>query len=283
MPIRIFNNISSLTTQRNFSLNNLRLGRSVERIASGVRVEKSADDAASFAISQFLRSDTRVLRQAGKNANSAISMVNIAEGALNEISTILIRLRELAIQSATGTIGDSQRDALQLEFNQLIEEIDRIAGTTKFNDKKLLDGSLSDSAVEPVVIALGLDSASPNLINLNSQINITDSSTQGLGINALSVNTSSSAQLAIRDLKDAFENISTVKGRVAATQDRLTRVASNLNISVQTLTQAESTFRDADLGMEFAELTRNQILVQSSAVMVGQSNLIPRSVLQLLG
>lgn len=283
MPIRIFNNLSALTTQRALDSNSGRVGSNIERIASGIRVNRSADDAASFAISQYLQSDARVLRQAGKNANSALSMINTAEGALNEVGSIMVRLRELAAQASTGTIGTSDRDSVALEFNQLKDEIDRIAKTTEFNGKKLLDGTLEKGHGDPTVIVLGLDSSSPNLFNLNNEIDLTDSTVSGLGIASVSVSTRSNALLAIRDLGDAINNLSEVRGRVGSTLNRLTRAATNLNVSVQTLTDAESQIRDADLGEEFAELTKNQILVQSSSAMVGQSNLIPRSVLQLLG
>ena len=145
MPIRIFNNIPSLNAQRILGVNNDRLARSVERISSGIRINRGSDDAAGLAISEALRSDIRALRQAVRNANDGISLINVTEGALNEQSGILIRLRELASQAATGTVGSSERQTIQLEFDALRLEIDRIANTTEFNGQKLVDGSLSSN------------------------------------------------------------------------------------------------------------------------------------------
>ena len=139
MPVRIFNNIPSLNAQRILGINNDRLAKSVERIASGIRVNRGADDAAGLAISEALRSDIRALRQAVRNANDGISLINVAEGALNEQSGILIRLRELASQAATGTVGSTERQTIQLEFSALSNELDRIAATTEFNGQGLVD------------------------------------------------------------------------------------------------------------------------------------------------
>ena len=145
MPVRIFNNIPSLNAQRILGINNDRLATSVERISSGIRINRGADDAAGLAISEALRSDIRALRQAVRNANDGISLINVTEGALNEQSGILIRLRELASQAATGTVGSTERQTIQLEFDALRLEIDRIANTTEFNGQRLVDGSLASS------------------------------------------------------------------------------------------------------------------------------------------
>ncbi len=282
MPLRIFNNVSSLNTQRALDTNNNRVGQTVERIASGIRVNKAADDAASFSISESLRSDTRALKQASRNVNSAISLVSTTDGALNEISSTLIRLRELAANAATGTIGDTERETLQLEYNALKQEIDRIASTAEFNGKKLLNGDLSDSASERVVITIGIDSSSSNRLDLNSELDITDVSTNGLGIADSDISTSDGAVSAIGAIDTVIDGFNAIRGRVGVTQERLDRAANNLNVTATNIQAAESTLRDADLSEEFAALTKNQILVQSSSAMVGQSNLIPRSVLQLL-
>ena len=145
MPIRIFNNTASVNAQNLLGQNNNRLSNSVERISSGLRINKAADDAAGLAISEGLRSDIRTLRQAVRNSNDGVSLINIAEGALNEQGGMLIRLRELASQAATGTTGSTERATIQLEFNALRNEIDRITHTTVFNDQKLIDGSLASS------------------------------------------------------------------------------------------------------------------------------------------
>ena len=158
MPVRIFNNIASVNAQRILGDNNDRLAQSVERIASGIRINKGADDAAGLAISESLRSDIRALRQAVRNGNDGISLINVAEGALNEQASILIRLRELSSQASTGTVGSTERQTIQLEFNSLRTEIDRIASTTEFNGTKLIDGSLASTVTSTnhILVQIGL-------------------------------------------------------------------------------------------------------------------------------
>ncbi|MFQ5716448.1 MAG: hypothetical protein ACE5GQ_05040, partial [Nitrospinales bacterium] len=174
MPVRIFNNIASLNAQRILGVNNDRLSQSVERIASGIRINRGADDAAGLAISESLRSDIRALRQAIRNSNDGINLINVVEGALNEQSGILIRLRELASQAATGTVGSAQRATIQLEFKALQDELDRIADTTEFNGQKLIDGSLSinKTTSQLIVIQVGIDASKQSQLNLNNTINL---------------------------------------------------------------------------------------------------------------
>ena len=184
MPVRIFNNVASLNAQRILGLNNDRLAKSVERISSGIRINRGADDAAGLAISEALRSDIRGLRQAVRNANDGIALINVAEGALNEQSSILIRLRELASQAATGTVGSTERATIQLEFSALRNEIDRIAATSQFNGQGLVDGSLASSvtSANQVFIQVGIDSTANSRINLNTEINLKAVTSTILGI-----------------------------------------------------------------------------------------------------
>jgi len=191
MPIRIFNNIPSLSAQRILGINNDRLATSVERISSGIRINRAADDAAGLAISEALRSDIRALRQAVRNANDGISLINVTEGALNEQSGILIRLRELASQASTGTVGSTERQTIQLEFDALRFEIDRIAGTTEFNGQALVDGSLASTvdSANHILIQVGINSNSDSRINLNTQINLTAVTASSLSIADLSLTT----------------------------------------------------------------------------------------------
>ena len=195
MAIRIFNNIASLNSQRLLGNNNDRLSQSVERISSGLRINRASDDAAGLAISEGLRSDIRALRQAVRNSNDGISLVNITEGALNEQGSMLIRLRELASQAATGTTGSTERATIQLEFNSLRNEIDRITATTEFNGQKLIDGSLSSSiaSTSQVFIQVGIDNSVNSRINLNEQINLQAVTASALSIDTLSVNFDSSS------------------------------------------------------------------------------------------
>lgn len=284
MPVRIFNNIASLNAQRILSNNNDSLAQSVERIASGIRINRGADDAAGLAISEALRSDIRGLRQAVRNANDGISLINVAEGALNEQSSILIRLRELASQAATGTVGSTERATIQLEFTALRNEIDRIANTTQFNGQGLVDGSLASgvSAANQVLIQVGIDSGADSRISLNSEIALDAVTTSSLGIASLSVTSSDAALTTLDTINTAISNVTQSRGKVGAVQNRLTRSVGNLSVSIENLQAAESSIRDADIAAEIATLTRNQILVQTSTAMVGQANLIPQSILQLL-
>ena len=285
MPVRIFNNVASLNAQRILGLNNDRLAKSVERISSGIRINRGADDAAGLAISEALRSDIRGLRQAVRNANDGIALINVAEGALNEQSSILIRLRELASQAATGTVGSTERATIQLEFTALRNELDRIAATTEFNGQKLVDGSLAStvSSTNQILIQVGLDSGVNSRINLNEQINLTAVTSSSLGIDALTVTSAAGALLALDFINTSIATVTQSRGKVGAMQNRLLRTVSNLSTSTENLQAAESAIRDADIAEEVALLTRNQILVQAATAMVGQANLIPQSVLQLLG
>ncbi|MZG54524.1 MAG: flagellin FliC [Nitrospinae bacterium] len=285
MPVRIFNNIASINAQRILGSNNDRLAKSVERISSGIRINRAADDAAGLAISEALRSDIRSLRQAVRNANDGISLINVAEGALNEQASILIRLRELASQAATGTVGSTERQTVQLEFDALRLEIDRISATTEFNGQNLVDGSLASgvTSANQILIQVGIDSGSNSRINLNEQINLAAVTATSLSIDSLSVTSAAGALTALDSINAAISTVTQGRGKVGAVQNRLTRTISNLSISVENLQAAESAIRDADIAEEVALLTRNQILVQASTAMVGQANLIPQSVLQLLG
>ena len=285
MAIRIFNNTASLNAQRILGANNDRLAKSVERISSGIRINRAADDAAGLAISEGLRSDIRASRQAVRNANDGISVINITEGALNEQASILIRLRELASQASTGTVGSTERQTIQLEFDALRLEIDRIAATTEFNGQNLVDGSLASSVSSgnQIFIQVGIDSSADSRINLNTSINLTAVTSSSLSIDTLSVTSSEGALSALDSINTSIATVTQGRGKVGAVQNRLARTISNLSITLENLVAAESQIRDADIAHEVAMLTRNQILVQASTAMVGQANLIPQSVLQLLG
>ena len=285
MAVRIFNNIPSITAQRILGVNNNRLALSVERISSGIRINRAADDAAGLAISEGLRSDIRALRQAVRNASDGISLMNVTEGALNEQSGILIRLRELASQAATGTVGSTERATIQLEFSALRSELDRISATTEFNGQKLINGNLASTVAtnSHTLIQIGLDNSANSRIDLNTQVNLASIDSTNLEIHNLSVTASSEALTALDKINEAIGSITESRGKVGAVHNRLTRSIANLSVSVENLTAAESSIRDADIAFEVAELTRNQILVQTATAMVGQANLIPQSVLQLLG
>ena len=284
MAVRIFNNIPSLNAQRILGINNGRLAQSVERISSGIRINRGSDDAAGLAISEGLRSDIRALRQAVRNANDGVSLINVTEGALNEQSGILIRLRELASQAATGTVGSTERQTLQLEFSALRNEVDRIAQTTEFNGQKLLEGSLASSVASSshILIQVGIDNTAHSRINLNTEVDLAAMTSTGLSIHELSVTSADAALTALEQVNTSIGTLTASRGKIGAVQNRLIRTISTISIAVENLSAAESAIRDADIAEEVALLTRNQILVQAATAMVGQANLIPQSVLQLL-
>ena len=282
MALRIFTNLSSLNSQRAMSINNARLGSNLERIATGIRLQRSGDDIGAMSVSESLRGDVTALKQGAKNLNDGISMIQTADGALNEQSSILIRLREITTQSATGTIGDTERATLQLEFSALRSEFDRIANTTEFNSRKLLDGSLAASSSDTTVLQLGLDSSDNNRFDLNQKINLTAVTSSALGFSTDSIATDTGATTAMANLTTAIDKLATIRGRVGSVQEGLDYSKAALDANVENLTGAISTMRDADFAEEFASMTKNQILVQGAASMIGQANLIPRSVLTLL-
>ena len=280
----IFNNTLSNTAQKFLDINTRRVGQSIERISSGIRVNRAADDVAGLAISEALRSDIRVLRQGVRNLNDGISLINVVEGALNEQSGAVIRLKELATQGSSETLGASERQTLNLEIASLAAEIDRIAATTEFNGRTLLDGSLAQSvqASEQTFIQIGTDSRSASRINLNTELNISASNSTQLGINNLSVSTCKDSQSALDDIATALETLNFTRGGAGAVQNRFVKSLGTLTVSIQNLTAAESTLRDADIAEELALLTRNQIIAMTSISMVGQTNLAGQDLLDIL-
>ena len=280
----IFNNTLSNTAQKFLDINTRRVGQSIERVSSGIRVNRAADDVAGLAISEALRSDIRVLRQGVRNLNDGISLINVVEGALNEQSGAVIRLNELATQGASETLGASERQTINLEIASLTAEIDRIAATTEFNSRTLLDGSLAQSvqASEQTFIQIGTDSRSASRINLNTEVNISASNSTQLGINNLSVSTCKDSQSALDDIATALETLNFVRGGAGAVQNRFVKSLGTLTVSIQNLTAAESTLRDADIAEELALLTRNQIIAMTSISMVGQTNLAGKDLLEIL-
>ena len=283
MPLRIFNNLSSAFAQNRLEVNRQNLGEAITRIASGNRLVGGTGNAAEKATSELLRSDTRTLRQASKNLNDGIGLVNVTESGLGEQAGILIRLRELA-SVAGGPIGETERATLQLEVNSLIEEFDRLTNATEFNGQKLLDGSLDGNlaANEHVVINVGLDSSESGQIDLNKVINLASTASTNIGIDAVSTETFESATDSLAIIEAALDTISGYRASIGATQNRFTRALSTLNVSIENLTAAYSAIQDTDVAEVLADLTKQQILVQSSTAMVGQANLIPEGVLSLL-
>ncbi len=282
LALRIFNNLPSLSAQRLLGVNHSRINKTVARVASGQRILKSADDAAGLAISEGLHSDTRVLKQGVRNLNDGIALINVMDGALAEQSSILIRLREIASQAATGTIGTIERGTIDLEFKQLRNEFDRIGNVTEFNGLRLLDGTLSNSNSNPILIHVGLNSEEDSRFNLNRELDIPPLNSQALNFKTDSLNTPGNALLAMDKLEPNLKKLSEVRSSIGGTQQRILKALNNLNVSIENLSAAENQVRGADFVEELVSLTRNRILVESATAMVGQANLTPQGVLQLV-
>ena len=282
LALRIFNNLASYSAQRLLSDNNNKLSRIFSRIASGERIQQTSDDSAGMMTAEALKSDVRTLRQGVRNLNEGLSLLNVVDGALNEEVSIVIRMRELATQAATGTIGTTERQTTNLEFSAMRSELDRIANTTEFNGIKALDGSLASSASNHTTIQFGLNSNDVSSVDINRTVNVTALTALNLKLNALSISSQSGAATATEALKVTLDTMTKIRGRLGSMQNRLDRTLNNTLAAAENLTAAGSTINDADLASDFAHLTKQQILVQSSSAMIGQANLFPQGVIQLL-
>ncbi|MDN5331227.1 MAG: flagellin [Tepidanaerobacteraceae bacterium] len=269
--MRINHNISALNAYRQLTINNTALQKSLEKLSSGYRINRAGDDAAGLAISEKMRAQIRGLNMAIKNAQDGISLIQTAEGALTETHAILQRMRELAVQAANDTNTDVDRNALQEEVNQLIAEINRIANNTEFNTQKLLDGNFSGT------FHIGAN------INQNINVSITGMDATSLGVNNLSITTQTDANTAISTIDDAITKVSDERAKLGAYQNRLEHTINNLSVASENLTAAESRIRDVDMAKEMMEFTRQSILNQAATAMLAQANMLPQSVLKLLG
>ncbi len=284
MALRVYNNLFSVATQRHLANNNNNLASSLEKLASGLRINRASDDAAGLAISESLRGDIRSLNQAIRNSNDGIAMINTAEGALSQQSSILIRMRELSSQAATGTVGSAERQTINYEFTALRDEINRLAEVSEFNGQKLTNGSLAnDPTVASVTIQIGLQNTANDRINLNTAIDLTAINASSLAIDILSLTGAAQALTALGVIDTAIATVADGRGRLGATQNRLIHTLGALAVAVENLSAAESQIRDADYASEISEFTKNQILVQASTAILAQANLVPQTVLQLLG
>ncbi|HZP41152.1 MAG TPA: flagellin [Candidatus Binatia bacterium] len=275
MALDINTNISSLNAQRHLEESGDALTTSLERLSSGVRINNAYDDAAGLAIADKLNRDARVAAQAIRNANDGISALSIGEKALGNVSSILSRLSELASQSASGSITDTQRSAIQNEFAALLSEIARISTVTTFNGVQLL------SAGTTVALQVGLDGTS------NSQINFTtvDGSVSGIlsvSQTSIAASTAASAQSALGLLTSAIANVAQTRGVLGAAESRLLQAVANLRIAQENFQAAEGRIRDTDVAAETANLTRASVLRQAGVAVLAQANQQPSLALQLL-
>ncbi|WP_350344134.1 flagellin [Proteinivorax tanatarense] len=283
--MRINNNMMAQNTHRQLGNATQAGARSMEKLSSGMRINRAGDDAAGLSISEKMRGQIRGLNQASRNAQDGISLIQTAEGALDESHNILQRMRELAVQGSNDTNHDNDREAIANEMNELIEELDRIADNTEFNEKELLDGSLdSDDDGDSINFQIGANA------NQKMTLEIKDMGTEGLEIHELAVLGDDADALshtnfesAIENIQGAIEKVSAQRSELGAAQNRLEHTISNLDNASENLQAAESRIRDVDMAAEMMEQTKQGILEQASTAMLAQANMAPQNVLQLLG
>jgi flagellin len=277
MGLRISTNVASLNAQKNLAFTQRGMDRSLARLSSGFRINQAADDAAGLAISENLKGQIRGLRQASRNANDGISLVQVAEGGLNEISSMLIRLRELGVQAASDTIGDTERKFLDVEYQQLKSEIQRISEVTEFNGRDLLNGT---GGVIDIQVGTNND---PFKDRISFNASAANSSLESLGLSAESLGLKESAQQSIDVVDRAIVSVNAIRANFGAMQNRLTSTVTNIAIADENLSAANSRIRDADIAAESAELTRNNILMQAGVSVLSQANNVSQMALKLLG
>ncbi len=271
--MRINHNIASLNTYRQLNTAAIGQSKSMEKLSSGLRINRAGDDAAGLAISEKMRGQIRGLDQSSRNAQDSISLIQTAEGALNETHDILQRMRELAVQGANDTNTSSDRTEIQKELTQLTSEVDRIAKTTQFNTQNLLSGGFSAKKFQ-----IGANGGQTVTLSVKSM------AASGLGITAgdIGVGTNASANLSISALNKAISKVSAERSMLGAMQNRLEHTINNLSTSSENLTAAESRIRDVDMAKEMMNQTKNSILSQAAQAMLAQANQQPQGVLQLL-
>lgn len=306
MGLRISTNVNSIISQRHLSIVTKRLNTTQERLSSGYRINHAADDAAGLAISENMNAEVRGLEQARRNANDGISLVQTAEGGLNEISNIITRLKELAVQASSDTIGDKERSFLQKEFVQLKDEVDRIALSSEFNGTLLLVGEtpvpesrLKNSNRPPLEIQVGAsfaeDSDGPDVRNPINIVRVDlrrlNAMTDGPGSldiggvenpDGTRVDSKFDAQRSITRLDEALVQVNDYRAELGAVQNRLSSVVNNISIRVENLSAAKSRIKDADFALESSQLVQDSILQKAGVSMLAQSNQIPQLALQLL-
>ncbi len=271
MGLVINTNVQSINAQRNLISTQDTLSTSLARLSSGMRITAAKDDAAGLAISEKLRAQIRGLAQAERNANDGISLVQTAEGALNEVSGALIRMRELAVQAASGTLGNEERGYLNDEFDALIAEIDRIADVTEFNGTALLDGTASAG----ITFQVGLDDVSADTISASIVDTHASAIGSGTGLAAQSISSATGAGDSLAVIDDAIQDISGVRGDLGAAQNRLSITVNNLATQRENLSAANSRIRDVDVARETVNMTRSQILMQAGVAVLAQADQLP--------
>ncbi len=273
MGLRVNTNISAMTAQRHLGSVTARLQNNYNRLSSGLRIATAADDAAGLGISERMRSQIRSYGAASRNAQDGVSLVQTAEGALGEVSNIIGRMRELAIQAANGTLSPADRGTIDTEFQELISEIDRIATTSSFNGVKLHDGSIPTLGIQA-----GINQNEIIIITLQD----TTAGVTGLNLTGEDVTTPANATTALAAIDTAVTTVTTARGALGSVQNRLMSSIKSITTAAENLAGAESRIRDVDVAFETADLTRNTILQQAAVSVLAQANVQPQLALSLL-
>jgi flagellin len=274
MGLRINTNLASLDAQRNLANVTNLLAGNFRRLSTGLRINTAADDAAGLAMSERLRAQIASLDQASRNANDGVSLVQTAEGALDDVSSILDRMRALAVEAGNGTLSDQDKANLNQEFSGLAQEVDRIGHSTEFNGINLLDGSASS-----VTFQVGAGTSPDDTLSVSLDAALSTS----LGLQSLDIGSGGDVSAAIAGIDSAIDSVSSLRGQFGAAQDRLGYAIDNLSVTSENLSAADSRIRDVDYAAETAALTRNQILQQANLAVLTQANSLPRYALRLLG
>lgn len=277
MGLRINTNVQSLRAQNSLSKVEANKAETLSKLSSGSRINKAGDDAAGLAISEKLKANIRGTLQASRNAGDGISMVQTAEGGLNEVSNILIRLRELSVQSASDTIGDQERKFSDLEFQQLTQEIERISTSTQFNGKQLLTGE-----GESLDFQIGIMNDAKN-DRLSYRPQDSNARVEALGVGGLGVLTKEDSQMNLEKIDDAINKVNSNRANLGALQNRLQSTISNLEVRSENLAAANSRIRDADMALESAEMTKGNILSSAATSVLAQANNSGSAALKLIG
>jgi len=277
MGLRIATNVAALNTQKNLTGIKLNLDRSFERLSSGNRINRASDDAAGLAISENLKALIRGYRQADRNANDGISLVQVAEGSLNEVSNMLIRLRELAVQASSDTIGDTERKFVDVEYQQLKSEMQRITESTTFNGYDLLNGTGG-----VIDIQVGVKN-NPFQDRISFNASAANATLEALGVSVETVATKEAAQMSLDVVDNALVSVNAIRANFGALQNRLVSTSQNLKVADENYSAANSRIRDADIAAETTEMTRNNILQQAAVSVLSQANSSQQLALKLLG
>ncbi|MFN8109604.1 MAG: flagellin [Thermoleophilia bacterium] len=275
MALSIYNNVNAMNAHRVLLGTQSDMSKSMERLSSGLRINRAADDAAGLAVSETMRSNIRGQQVASRNAQDGVSLVQVADGALGNVGDMLQRVRDLAVQASNGTLTDSQRSNLDAEVQQVLTEVNAVGTNTDFNGIKILSGSVS-TAANAVTLQVGAAAGQSIAFTIGTV------STQSLGISGIAVSTAASASAAIASIDAAISTVTTNRATLGATQNRLEQTISRLGIMAENLQGAESRVRDADMAHEMINFTKNQVLQQSGMAMLSQANQAPQSVLSLL-